>query len=180
MGGLVAGLTLTLIHLISIPVDNTSVNPVRSLATALFADPDFEALQQLWAFIVFPLIGAVVGVVVFLMLDDARLEDTMLAEVPGLVEARDSFEIGTGEIVHSVEDALDTDDDDRPEHGVPDGQRARVTARRLRRRSRPAGRLAASVRVVALADGCAGPATPPGPAPGCPDRWPSCPARSAG
>ena len=70
MGGLVIGLTLTLIHLISIPVDNTSVNPARSLATALFADTDTEALQQLWAFILFPLIGGVLGVIVWLMLDD--------------------------------------------------------------------------------------------------------------
>src|SRR4029077_12554085 len=46
MGGLVAGITLTLIHLISIPVDNTSVNPARSLGTALFADTNTEALQQ--------------------------------------------------------------------------------------------------------------------------------------
>ena len=71
MGGLVAGITLTLIHLISIPVDNTSVNPARSLGTALFADAHTDALQQLWAFIVFPLIGAVVGVIVWLMLDEA-------------------------------------------------------------------------------------------------------------
>ena len=63
LGGLVVGLTLTLIHLISIPVDNTSVNPARSLGAAIFADGDTEALQQLWAFIVFPLIGAVVGVI---------------------------------------------------------------------------------------------------------------------
>ena len=50
MGGLVAGITLTLIHLISIQVDNTSVNPARSIGAALFADTSFEALQQLWAF----------------------------------------------------------------------------------------------------------------------------------
>jgi aquaporin Z len=89
MGGLVIGLTLTLIHLISIPVDNTSVNPARSLATALFADSHTEALQQLWAFIVFPMIGAVVGVVIWLMLDDSRLEDTDLIELPGAAELRD-------------------------------------------------------------------------------------------
>ena len=88
MGGMVIGLTLTLIHLISIPVDNTSVNPARSLATALFADSHTEALQQLWAFIVFPMIGAVVGVVIWLMLDDARLEDTDLMELPGASELR--------------------------------------------------------------------------------------------
>ncbi len=109
MNGLVAGLTLTLIHLISIPVDNTSVNPVRSFATALFADTDTEALQQLWAFIVFPLIGAVVGVIVWLIVDETRLEATMLADVPGAIDARDTFEIGTGEVVDSIEDAIDGD-----------------------------------------------------------------------
>lgn len=89
MGGLVAGITLTLIHMISIPVDNTSVNPARSLGTALFADGNTEALQQLWAFILFPMIGAVVGVVIWLMLDDTRLEDTDLVELPGASELRD-------------------------------------------------------------------------------------------
>ncbi len=89
MGGLVVGLTLTVIHLISIPVDNTSVNPLRSLGTALFANGHTEALQQLWAFIVFPLIGGVLGVIVWLMLDDSRLEDTELAELPGASELRD-------------------------------------------------------------------------------------------
>ena len=44
MGGLVVGITLTLIHLISIPVDNTSVNPARSLGTALFADAHTDAM----------------------------------------------------------------------------------------------------------------------------------------
>ncbi len=52
---LAIGLTLTLIHLISIPVDNTSVNPARSLAPALFVGG--WALDQLWVFIVFPLLG---------------------------------------------------------------------------------------------------------------------------
>jgi aquaporin Z len=89
MGGLVIGLTLTLIHIISIPVDNTSVNPARSLGTALFADSNTDALQQLWAFILFPMIGAVVGVVVWLMLDETRLEDTELDELPGASELRD-------------------------------------------------------------------------------------------
>ena len=89
MGGLVIGITLTLIHLISIPVDNTSVNPARSLGTALFADTHTEALQQLWAFIFFPMIGAVVGVILWLMLDDSRLEDTDLMELPGAAELRD-------------------------------------------------------------------------------------------
>ena len=103
MGGMVIGLTLTLIHLISIPVDNTSVNPARSLATALFADSHTEALQQLWAFIVFPMIGAVVGVVIWLMLDDARLEDTDLMELPGASELRDVL----GNISQGIDDLGD-------------------------------------------------------------------------
>ena len=103
MGGMVVGLTLTLIHLISIPVDNTSVNPARSLATALFADSHTEALQQLWAFIVFPMIGGVVGVVIWLMLDDARLEDTDLAELPGASELRDVL----GNISKGIDDLGD-------------------------------------------------------------------------
>ena len=71
-GGLVAGITLAVIHLVTIPVDNTSVNPARSLATAIFADTDPSALGQLWVFIVFPLIGSVVGVFVWLLVDEAH------------------------------------------------------------------------------------------------------------
>ena len=113
MGGLTVGLTLTLIHLISIPVDNTSVNPARSLGAALFADKtisgqaDWAALQQVWAFIVFPLIGAVVGVLIWLMLDDSRLEDTMLAAVPGLDDVRDALDHVADEAVDAVEDVVD-------------------------------------------------------------------------
>ena len=53
------GLGLTLIHLISIPVTNTSVNPARSTAVALFAETG--ALGQLWVFWVAPLVGAALG-----------------------------------------------------------------------------------------------------------------------
>ncbi|WP_082764003.1 aquaporin Z [Frondihabitans sp. PAMC 28766] len=53
------GLTLTLIHLISIPISNTSVNPARSIATAIYGGP--TSLSQLWLFIVAPLVGAAVG-----------------------------------------------------------------------------------------------------------------------
>ena len=59
MGGLAIGLALTLIHLISIPVTNTSVNPARSTSQALFAGSD--QLGQLWLFWVAPLIGAAIG-----------------------------------------------------------------------------------------------------------------------
>src|SRR5580698_9685752 len=53
--GIAIGLVLTLIHLISIPIDNTSVNPARSTGPAIFAGA--AALSQLWLFWVMPLIG---------------------------------------------------------------------------------------------------------------------------
>ncbi len=54
------GLGLTLIHLISIPITNTSVNPARSTATALFAQ-NTTPLSQLWLFWVAPIIGAIIA-----------------------------------------------------------------------------------------------------------------------
>ena len=90
-GGLVAGLTLTLIHLVTIPVDNTSVNPVRSLATAIFADSASDALAQLWVFIVFPLIGSVLGVFIWLLIDESTLESTML-DTDMLRKTRDALD----------------------------------------------------------------------------------------
>jgi aquaporin Z len=56
------GLALTLIHLISIPVTNTSVNPARSTAVALFTGG--WAIGQLWLFWVAPIIGAIIGAIV--------------------------------------------------------------------------------------------------------------------
>jgi len=56
------GLALTLIHLISIPVTNTSVNPARSTAVAIFVGG--WAIQQLWLFWVAPIVGGVVGAVI--------------------------------------------------------------------------------------------------------------------
>lgn len=61
--GLAIGLCLTLIHLISIPVTNTSVNPARSISQALFVGD--WALSQLWLFIVVPIAGAAAGALVF-------------------------------------------------------------------------------------------------------------------
>lgn len=57
--GIAIGLTLTLIHLISIPVTNTSVNPARSLGVAWFAGSG--PLSQVWLFIVAPLVGAAIA-----------------------------------------------------------------------------------------------------------------------
>ncbi|GHU72756.1 aquaporin Z [Bacteroidia bacterium] len=62
--GLAIGLTLTLIHLISIPLTNTSVNPARSISQAIFAENPL-ALPQLWVFIVAPIVGAALAAVVY-------------------------------------------------------------------------------------------------------------------
>src|SRR5258706_7350018 len=60
---LAIGLALTLIHLISIPVTNTSVNPARSTGVAVFVGD--WALAQLWAFWVAPIVGAVLGATIY-------------------------------------------------------------------------------------------------------------------
>ncbi|GAA5073050.1 aquaporin [Nocardia iowensis] len=62
LAGLSIGVTLAVIHLISIPVDNTSVNPARSLGVAPYQD---GAMAQVWAFVVFPLIGGALGALVY-------------------------------------------------------------------------------------------------------------------
>ena len=64
--GLAIGLALTLIHLISIPVTNTSVNPARSLGPAVFVGG--WAITQLWLFWVAPLIGAILAGLLYPML----------------------------------------------------------------------------------------------------------------
>lgn len=63
VAGLVIGLTLTLVHIIGIPIDGTSVNPARSLGPALFVGG--SALSQLWVFIVAPLVGGGVAAGVY-------------------------------------------------------------------------------------------------------------------
>lgn len=61
--GIAIGLALTLIHLISIPVTNTSVNPARSISQAVFVQG--WAIDQLWLFIVAPIVGAAVAGAVY-------------------------------------------------------------------------------------------------------------------
>jgi aquaporin Z len=61
--GLAIGLALTLIHLVSIPVTNTSVNPARSISQAIFVGD--WALAQLWLFVVIPILGALAAGVVY-------------------------------------------------------------------------------------------------------------------
>jgi aquaporin Z len=65
--GLPIGLSLVLIHLVSIPITNTSVNPARSLGPAVFVGGD--ALVQLWLFWVAPIVGAVLAALLWKILD---------------------------------------------------------------------------------------------------------------
>ncbi len=77
--GVHVGITLALIHMISIPIDNTSVNPARSFGTAIFSGS--AAIEQLWAFILFPLIGAGLGAILWMQLDDDSSSEVLLEPV---------------------------------------------------------------------------------------------------
>ncbi|MET0872521.1 MAG: aquaporin Z, partial [Paeniglutamicibacter terrestris] len=74
--GISIGLTLTLIHLISIPITNTSVNPARSLGVAWFAGP--AALGQVWLFILAPLVGAAIAGLTYPLLFASPLIESAL------------------------------------------------------------------------------------------------------
>lgn len=63
MAGLAIGLTLVLIHLVAIPITGTSVNPARSFGPAVFAGG--KALQQLWLFIIAPIVGGCLAALVW-------------------------------------------------------------------------------------------------------------------
>ena len=77
MAPLAIGLTLTLIHLVLIPVDNASVNPARSLAPALFVRG--WALSQVWVFLLFPLVGGVIGGLIYrFVLEAPRAEQNKI------------------------------------------------------------------------------------------------------
>lgn len=76
--GLAIGLVLTLIHLVGIPITNTSVNPARSIGPAVFVGG--WALSQLWLFIVAPLVGAAVAAGVY---GAIRLPDVVISTPQG-------------------------------------------------------------------------------------------------
>ncbi len=76
MGGLAIGLMLALIHMISIPVTNTSVNPARSTSQALFAGGDY--LPQLWLFWVAPVLGGVIGAVIYRAILGDKADDLVV------------------------------------------------------------------------------------------------------
>lgn len=77
IAGLVIGLTLTLVHLVGINITGTSVNPARSLATALgdlIYNGSTDALAQVWMFIVAPLVGALVSVLIYKLLHKEKAQ----------------------------------------------------------------------------------------------------------
>lgn len=73
MAGLAIGFTLVLIHLVAIPVTGTSVNPARSLGPAIFAGG--QALSQVWLFFVAPIVGAVIGSVLWRITHTDKTDD---------------------------------------------------------------------------------------------------------
>jgi aquaporin Z len=81
--GIPIGLALTLIHLVSIPVTNTSVNPARSTGPALFAGGEY--ISQLWLFWVAPILGAMVaGAISRWLYSDEKIVDTLVVEERGV------------------------------------------------------------------------------------------------
>ncbi len=76
--GIAIGLALTLIHLISIPITNTSVNPARSTSQALFVGG--VAVQQLWLFWVAPILGGLVGGIIYRYLLQRNQNEEKIAE----------------------------------------------------------------------------------------------------
>lgn len=73
LAGLAIGLALVLIHLAIIPIDNASVNPARSIATAVYGGP--VALGQLWVFLVFPIVGGLIAGLAYRALFDGTNKD---------------------------------------------------------------------------------------------------------
>ena len=86
--GLAIGLALTTVHLVGIPLTGTSVNPARSLGPALFEGG--TAMSQLWLFILAPLVGAVLGALVWKV---TRI-DSVDEDVPELADAARAEELG--------------------------------------------------------------------------------------
>ena len=85
--GIAIGLVLTLIHLVGIPVTNTSVNPARSIGPALFVGG--WALQQLWLFVVAPLVGAAIAAACYSVIRGSEVLLTTAHAVSALVSEQE-------------------------------------------------------------------------------------------
>lgn len=80
-------------------ISGAGLNPARSLGTAVFADTDPNALGQVWAFIVVPIVAAFIGTIVWLVIDDATIDDTVFDD--SVLE----------DVADAVADAVTGDDD---------------------------------------------------------------------
>lgn len=80
IAGIVIGLSLTLVHIIGIPIDGTSVNPARSIGPALFVGG--TALSQLWVFILAPLVGGSLSALAFTFFYPAGEEEAAVEPAP--------------------------------------------------------------------------------------------------
>ncbi len=96
-GPLAIGLSLTLIHLISIPVTNTSVNPARSTGPALFVD---GALGQLWLFWLAPLVGAAIAGLAYRFITG----ETGVEPIAGVAQDAPSSDMSIGDLSVAPED----------------------------------------------------------------------------
>jgi len=86
LAGIAIGLTLTLIHLISIPITNTSVNPARSTGVAFFNGNG--APGQLWLFWLAPIVGAIIAGVLYPLIFDKGAEEPELDQIPNPAQGR--------------------------------------------------------------------------------------------
>ncbi|NOK23457.1 aquaporin, partial [Corallococcus carmarthensis] len=98
--GLAIGLVLTLIHLVGIPITNTSVNPARSLGPALFAGGD--ALRQLWMFIIAPLLGAAFASAVYKLVHRPAVQITATRAEQATDEERRERVVGQRDVERPV------------------------------------------------------------------------------
>ncbi len=74
------GLAYAVAHLVLFTIDGGGLNPARSIGSAIFSDTDPNALGQVWVFVVVPLVGAVIAVFVWLVVDEAEIDDTVFDE----------------------------------------------------------------------------------------------------
>ena len=72
------GATYALAMLFLLGIDGGGINPARSLGSAIFADTDPNALGQVWAFILVPIVGAFGGLVLWLLIDESTIDDTVV------------------------------------------------------------------------------------------------------
>lgn len=102
----VMGAAMTVVAVLSGPVSQVGANPARSLATAVYADPDTSAMGMVWLFLLLPIAGAVLGVVLWLMIAEERLEQTGLF-LPPVAEARDLADRVVERAVEVVDDVVE-------------------------------------------------------------------------